>query len=79
MFSQISHPGIILDNARNLMISIMATSLTLPIFGSEMLTILLGVIIGSYYGFLIEKQTHELSSLGGRILKGKNWDYLILP
>jgi hypothetical protein len=70
--------GVILENIRSLSFSLMASSLLIPIFSSETITILLGIFIGSYYGYRMEKQTHELSSLGGRILKCRNWDYLIL-
>lgn len=78
MFSTLSRPGIILENIRGLSFSLMATSLAMPAFSPEPLAAALGVLIGSYYGYMIEKQTHEFSSLGGRILKGRSWDYLVL-
>lgn len=70
--------GIILENIRSLSFSLMACSLFIPVIGSETITMLLGICLGSYYGYKIENQTHELRSLGGRILEGKAWDYLIL-
>lgn len=78
MFSTLSRPGIILENIRNLSFSLIATSLAMPLLGAETVAIAMGVLIGSYYGYRIEKQTHEFSSLGGRVLKGRSWDYLVL-
>jgi hypothetical protein len=78
MLSRLSHPGIIIDNIRGLSFSLTATSLVGPVLGAEALVMALGIMIGSYYGYRIEKETHELRSLGGRILKGRSWDYLVL-
>ena len=78
MFSTLSRSGIILENIRNLSFSLIATSLAMPVFRLEALAVALGVLIGSYYGYRIEKQIHEFSSLGGRVLKGRSWDYLVL-
>ena len=78
MFSKLSHPGIIMENLRDLSLSIMASSLVFPLFLADSATLLAGIILGGYYGYRIEKQTHELRSLGGRIMKGKKWDYLVL-
>lgn len=78
MLSRISHPAIILDNIRELSLSLTATSLIGPFLGAGLPVIALGVMIGCYYGYKLEKETHELRSLGGRILRGRSWDYLIL-
>lgn len=73
-----SYPGIILNNIRSLSLSLMTTSIILQILKSNIFTILIGILIGAYYGYRMEKQTHEFRSLGGRILKGGDWDYLVL-
>ncbi len=78
MFSALSRPGIILENIRGLSFSLMASSLAMPFLGAESIAIAMGALIGSYYGYRIENQTHEFSSLGGRVLKGRLWDYLVL-
>ena len=78
MLSRLSHPGIIMDNMRNLSLSIIAGSLFLPLLMADTMVMAFGLLIGGYYGWRIEKQMHELRTLGGRIMKGKRWDYLIL-
>jgi hypothetical protein len=78
MFSRLSHPGIVLENLRELSLSIMAGSLIFPLFLGDWAILLLGIVIGGYYGYRIEKQTHELRTLGGRVMKCKSWDYLVL-
>jgi hypothetical protein len=78
MFSALSRPGIIMENIRSLSFSLMASSLVMPAFRLGAIAVALGALIGSYYGYRMEKQTHEFSSLGGRVLKGRSWDYLIL-
>lgn len=78
MFSTLSLPGIILENMRGLSFSLMASSLAVPILGTEAITMAMGILIGGYYGYRLESQTHELSSLGGRVLRGRSWDYLVL-
>ncbi len=78
MFSALSRPGIVLGNARSMAISLMATSLAISVLGLEPVTILLGIMIGSYYGYVLEKQTHEFSMTGGRVMRGRNWDYLVM-
>ena len=78
MLGRISHPGILLDNVRDLSLSVMASSLVIPLLLSWPAAIMTGLLIGVYYGWRIEKQIHELRTLGGRIMKGKSWDYLIL-
>lgn len=78
MFNKLSHPGILLDNIRDLSLSIMASSLFLPLLVAGPVVMLIGLLIGGYYGWRIEKQIHELRTLGGRVMKGKSWDYLML-
>jgi hypothetical protein len=78
MFSTLSRPGIILENVRSLSFSLMASSLALPLLGTEAIAVAICIMIGGYYGYRLEKETHEFSSLGGRILRGGSWDYLVL-
>ena len=78
MFDKISHSGIVMDNTRDMSISIMASSLFLPLIMADTMIMLFGLLIGGYYGWKIERQIHELRSLGGRIMKCKTFDYLML-
>jgi hypothetical protein len=78
MFSRLSSPGIIMDNLRSLSLSLTVCSLFIPFLGAEAVIVATGILLGSYYGYVIEKQIHELRTLGGRIMKGKSWDYLVL-
>ena len=78
MFSKLSHPGIVFENIRSMSFSIMAYSLVMPLIRLDFITILFGILVGCYYGYMLEKHTHELRSLGGRVMKGKSWDYLVL-
>ena len=78
MFSRLSQPGILLDNLRSLSLGLTVSSLFASLFNTEFILIIVGVLMGSYYGYKIEKQTHEFRNLGGRILKRKEWDYLIV-
>ena len=78
MLSRLSHPGIIMSNMRNLSLSVMAGSLFLPLLMADTVVMAFGLLIGGYYGWRTEKQMNELRTLGGRIMKGKRWDYLIL-
>lgn len=67
-----------MENLRNLSISLTAGSLFIPMFFAEAVTMAFGIMVGAYYGYRIEKQTHELRSLGGRVMRGKSWDYLVM-
>ena len=78
MFSKISKTGILMDNLRNLSLSVMASSIFLPMVMAESAIMAFSVLIGGYYGYRIEKQIHDFRELGGRIMKGKSWDYLML-
>ncbi len=78
MFSRISQPGIVFDNLRNLVLSLTVCSFLAPLFDAELFLIVLGFLMGGYYGYRIEKETHEFRTLGGRIMKGRSWDYLIM-
>ncbi|MCK4714333.1 MAG: hypothetical protein KAT35_02070 [Candidatus Aenigmarchaeota archaeon] len=78
MFSRLSGPGIVMDNLRSLSLSLVVCSLLAPVLGAETIIMTTGILLGSYYGYVIEKQMHELRTLGGRIMKGKSWDYLVL-
>lgn len=78
MFSRLSSPGIVMDNLRSLSLSLVVCSLFAPVLGTETVIVTTGILLGSYYGYVIEKQMHELRTLGGRIMKGKSWDYLVL-
>lgn len=78
MFSRMSHPGIVFSNLRGLSFSLTVSSLVAPIIAAEAVLAATGILLGAYYGYKIEKETHELSSLGGRIIRGKSWDYLAL-
>ena len=69
--------GIIMENLRGLSISLIASTLVMPVLVSEYAGIALGMVVGAYYGYRIEKQTHELRTLGGRVLRCRSWDYLI--
>ena len=77
-FSRVSWPGIIMDNLRNLSVSLVVCSLFVPFLGAETVIMGTGILLGSYYGYLMEKQIHEFRTLGGRVMKGKSWDYLVL-
>jgi len=77
MFSTMTNLGIIMENLRGLSISLVASTLIMPILFSENAGIAMGMVVGAYYGYRIEKQTHELRTLGGRVLRGKSMDYLI--
>lgn len=78
MFSKLSHLGILMDNMRELSLSIMTSSLFLPLLMADTVAIAFGLLIGGYYGHRIESQIHEFRSLGGRVKTGKSWDYLVL-
>ena len=78
MFTRISHSGIVMDNIRSLSLGLTVASIVVPLFRTELILIAIGVLMGGYYGYRIEKETHELSSLGGRVYKGKEWDYLVM-
>ncbi len=78
MFSRLSHLGIVFDNLRELSLSLTVSSLVAPLVSHSHVLTAAGVCLGVYYGYRIEKQTHELSSLGGRVLKGREWDYLVM-
>ena len=77
-FSRISVPGIIMDSLRSLSLSLVVCSLFVPVLGTETVVFGAGMLLGSYHGYSIEKQIHELRTLGGRIMKGREWDYLVL-
>ena len=59
MFNRLSQPGIILDNMRSLSLGLTVTSLLVPLFQTELFLMLLGVLMGGYYGYRIEKETHN--------------------
>lgn len=67
-----------MDNIRSLSLGLTAASLVAPLFRTELILIAIGALMGGYYGYRIEKETHEFKSLGGRVYKGKEWDYLVM-
>ena len=78
MFSRLSQPGIVLENIRSLSFGLTVASLVAPLFQAEIALMAIGILMGTYYGYRIERDTYQFRTLGGRLLKGKNWDYLIL-
>jgi hypothetical protein len=78
MFSRISPLGVVMEDLRSLTIGLLAISMALPVLIPDLAAAALGTALGIHYGYRIEKHMHEIRTLGGRILKAKSWDYLVL-
>jgi hypothetical protein len=78
MFQRNSPLGVILDNFRSLSISLLFISLFTHLIALEAFIMLIAIAIGTYYGYMIESQVDEFRRLGGRVLRGRNWDYLMI-
>ncbi len=47
---------IVLENLRNLFLSLTTSTMLIPLIGMEILVLIFGIVLGIYHGFRIEKE-----------------------
>jgi hypothetical protein len=58
-----TNSGVILHNMRGMSMGLIASSVVLPVISAEAATGLMAVVISGYYGYKMEKETHDLKQL----------------